>query len=50
MDEAIGTVVKALEENKMTDNTIIIFASDVEKLLSREIMHSLQRYIWGCSM
>lgn len=28
MDEAIGTVVAALEEQKMTDNTLILFSSD----------------------
>ncbi len=29
MDEAIARVLQSLEDNQMTENTIIVFASDV---------------------
>jgi arylsulfatase A-like enzyme len=33
MDESIGQIVKWLKENKLYDNTMIIFSSDVSLIL-----------------
>ena len=37
MDEGIGEIVTALEENQMSENTVIVFASDV-----RDILHIVE--------